>query len=358
MIQTAENYKKALAENLIIDDWQAIDILLAAVIAHKIDGEMVWLRLIGSAGTGKTEILISFSSLDGYCAKVESLTPSSIRRGFVIDSDDERKMPTLLERINGKLVITKELAPLLTANRELKLEVFGLLRSVHDGEVIADYGSRQGHISQSATFDWILGSTRYIDRQSALDAQLGSRFIDLRWGAPLNRKAAVIKAMSNDGTLPAIRGILAKAMRDLIALPATPDQCSCDNLDMSYLSDVANFVSTYRTPVERDTRDKELILDIPDAELGTRVGQAFARLVKGMLLIGLTDYKPYVRRLAFDCLPPLRSACVKALLKGCRTEAELGQAMGVSHVTAHYTKEDLKYLGLNQDTLSIIKGGE
>lgn len=350
MIKQVRDYTKLLGEHIVVDDWQSITLLLAAAAAHKIEGEMLWLRLIGAPGTGKTELLNSLGSVEGYCERIESLTPAAIRRGYV--PDNKERLPTLLERINGKLVITKELAPLLTSARELKLEVFGLLRSVHDGELVADYGSRQGYITQKARFDWILGSTRYIDRQAALEAQLGSRFIDLRWGAPIDRRLAVTQAVNNDGGLPLIRQSLAEAMTLLID-SIKPQSLKPVHFD-SFLPDIANFVARYRTPVERDRQNKEYIVDMPDIELGTRVGQAFARIAKGLALIGITDYKPYLRRLALDCLPPLRAKYVKGLLAGRKTVRDLGDYMSISQVTAHYTKEDFKYLGFTLDQLDLV----
>lgn len=350
MIKQATDYVKLLKEHLIVDDEQAITLLLATAAAHKIEGEMLWLRLIGSPGTGKTELLSSLSSVEGYCERIESLTPASIRRGYIPDTKE--RLPTLLERINGKLVITKELAPLLTSCRELKVEVFGLLRSVHDGEIVADYGSRQGCIIQKTRFDWILGSTRYIDRQAALEAHLGSRFIDLRWGAPIDKRLAVTRAVDNDGGLPSIRQSLAEAIR-LLLDSIKPKALKPIQFD-DFLPDLANFVAQYRTPVDRDRQNKEHIVDLPDIELGTRVGQAFARITKGLALIGIVDYKPYLRRLALDCLPPLRAKFVKGLLAGCKTEQELGNFMAVSQVTAHYAKDDLKYLGFTPDQLDLV----
>ena len=125
MITEAEQFKTKLAERLIIDDWQAVDILLATVAAHKVKGNMLWLRVIGASGSGKTEVLRTLMANPVYCAKGESFTPAAIRRGY--KPDDKKELPKMLERWNGKLVITKEFNTMLTKNRELKLEVLSLI---------------------------------------------------------------------------------------------------------------------------------------------------------------------------------------------------------------------------------------
>ena len=205
MIPEMDRFKSCLAQHFVIDDWQAVEIVLASTVAHKCGGEMLWLRIIGASGSGKTEILRSIMSIpEGYIETLETLTPSAIRRGFQLvkkdkkNPDEYKKVktePTLLERLDGKLVITKEFAPLLTRQHDAKLEIFDLLRSVHDGELDADYGSLQGHIKQKCWFDWILGATSYIDSQNQLEMQLGSRFTDIRWGSPISRTGAMAQAV-------------------------------------------------------------------------------------------------------------------------------------------------------------------
>lgn len=350
MIAEAIHYKELLDSHLIIDDWEAVDIILGMVASHKIPGEMLWLRLIGASATGKSEILSTISNQNGYCSKIESLTPASIRRGYI--SKEQKELPTMLARIDGKLVVTKELAPLLTANKELKLEVFGLLRSVHDGELIADYGSDQGHIEQHSHFDWMLGSTKYIDRQSSLEAQLGSRFIDLRWGAPLDRKKAITRAKANQDVLPKIRIELTEAMGAFIK---ALDTATLPDLNEDCITDLADFVATFRTPVERNRYNKDEIMDTPELELGTRVAQSFAKLAQGLSLFGITDCKPYMQRLAIDCLPPLRASFIKAVMAGHKTEVDRGKFMGVSSVTAHYVGNDLDLLGITNGHIDLLK---
>jgi len=349
MISIAEQFKALFGKHLIIDDWQAVDIVLSIVVTHKLQGEMLWLRIIGASGTGKTELLRTLTSQDGYCATIESLTPSAIRRGYKPSSGKE--LPRMLERIDGKLVITKELAPLLTSHKDGKLEVFGLLRSVHDGELDADYGSDEGHITQKTHFDWILGTTHYIDRQNQLEMQLGSRFIDLRWGKPIDHRAAIVKAMNNEPHLQNIRYELSEAMKQLIASisPTMTESVALgDILTTTNLPDLANLVAILRTPVLRGGYHKE-VEDIPATELGTRIGQSFSRIAKGLMLLEVKDYSPYLKRLVWDGLPPLRAAYLRAVKDGATTMTAIADQIGVSNTTVGYIREDLNLLGFNKD---------
>ena len=80
----------------------------------------------------------------------------------------------MLDRIAGKLVITKDIAAILTSRKDLREEIFGVLRGIKDGKLTADFGSDEGHLVQEARFDWILAATSSgIEQQRQLESLLG-----------------------------------------------------------------------------------------------------------------------------------------------------------------------------------------
>lgn len=343
MINEVEQYKKTLHEHFEIDDWQAVDIVLSVVVAHKIKGNMLWLRIIGAGGTGKTEILRSLLSNKEFCAPCETFTQAAIRGGLKKEGQDA---PRLLKRLDKKLAITKEFNTILTKSKEDKEGIFGLLRSVHDGELVSDFGSEAGFIEQKVWFDWILGVTQYVDRQRLLDALLGTRFLDLRWGRPINHRSLVAFALSNDEKLDAIRTEVSEKMNNII-YAVTPDTRR-PNIDLIWLADLANLVCIARTPVDRDSYAKDKgIISMPDPEAPTRMAQMMARVIKGLYLLGETNYKPYIARLAMDNIPTLRAAYIKAKLEGAHEGKTIASVLGISEATASHLKEDLNILKLN-----------
>jgi ABC-type phosphate/phosphonate transport system ATPase subunit len=82
-------------------DKVATTIIVAIAVAHCIPGEMLWVRLYGGSRSGKTELLRAIARHPDS-TEMEVITPASIRGGL---EEGHR----LLERINGKLVITKDL---------------------------------------------------------------------------------------------------------------------------------------------------------------------------------------------------------------------------------------------------------
>ncbi|MFC1981106.1 hypothetical protein ACFLVN_02550 [Chloroflexota bacterium] len=155
MEETLEQVKATLRKHFEVKDWQGVDIILATAVAHFIPGEMLWLRFIGPSRSGRTELLRAIAEDHDDCAEMEVLTPAAFRGGF-------KKGPKVLDRINGKLVITKDIASILTSRKDMRTEIFGVLRGIKDGKLTADFGSDQGYLLQEARFDWILAATYYI----------------------------------------------------------------------------------------------------------------------------------------------------------------------------------------------------
>ena len=324
MIPELVKFKDCLAKHFVINDWQAVDLIIAAAVSHKVKGEMLWLRIIGASGSGKTEILRTFIPLQGYVETLETLTPSAIRRGFKPMRRNKEtdqleaviKGDTMLQRMDGKLVITKELAPLLTKQHEARLEIFGLLRSLHDGELDADYGSFEGHIKQKCRFDWILGTTGQVESENQLEMQLGSRFTDLRWSTP-TAEHATGKAVDNIGDMDAAREELSSTMASIVARTKAEDgekfrSWFKEPHHREHFLKLCHILAVFRTPVARERYSKN-VCEEPMPEVGTRIGQSFAKIAMGLFMLGIEDVIPYMIRMTWDGLPSTRRMVLRAI---------------------------------------------
>jgi len=351
MLKEVDRFKELFTSSFEIDDEQAIDIVLATAVTHKVGvGEMLWLRIIGASGTGKTELLRTLAGQKGYCTQIEGITPAAIRRGYAFKRKKEYQRP-LLERINRSLVITKEFAVILTKDLDSQKEIYGLLRGVHDGTLDVDYGSEEGHLRQESRFDWILGTTQFVERQRQLETLLGSRFIDLRWGSPILRNVAVKKARANDGVLEGIRAGLVRAMTDIIEVAKVTPKPQGD-----YIDELANIAAAMRTPVERDSRTKDII-EIPDIELGTRMGQALSRIGRGLMMIGVDeqDLRPYLIRIVFDCMTKIRASIIKAWMAGLTKQSEVGARLELTQSAISRVIDELRILRWNDSWLEALR---
>lgn len=334
MVETLSKAIATLRRYFEIADWQGVELILAVAVAHYTSGEMLWFRVIGPSRSGKTELLRAISGHPD-CAKVEAITPAALRGGL-------KEAPKLLDRINEKLVITKDLATLLTTRKDARTEIFGLLRPIKDGELVADFGSSEGYLPQEVRFDWIVATTPAFEQHRQLESLLGERFIDLRW-RPGRREEMAHQAGMNNPHLQLIRTQLAA---DVCSLLERAKGLSFESyLPEEHVRIISKFgdkAAKLRTPVQRD-RYRNLV-SYPEPELGTDLTQGFCRIVQGLMMLGLSRYGPYVNRLLWDCMPKLRSQVLACLVRNEADADKIAKATRLSRRTIEYQLEDLRLL--------------
>lgn len=348
MIKEVDAYLRTLNENFVIDDWEGVILFLAAVAAHWVPGNMLWFRIIGASGSGKSELLRSLEYNIDDVVSADSFTPGAIRGGYVKDT------PRMLELWNRKIVVTKDFASMITKKKEDKSETFGLLRSAWDGTLSAFYGSDDSHVKLNFNFDWIVASTPHIERQRSLEAELGSRFVDMKWRTPVDENAAILSAMNGDSSSASVREKLGKELLDIVASVKKTDIPTSEIPE--WLPQMAGIAAKLRTPVYRDAKHE--IYDIPTPEIGTRLGQNMQRITKGLSLIGVDEdkHKSYVRRLALDCLSNLRRIIVANAIEDPTKDAiTIAKEANVSTETVRIEVENLKMLGWGKDFYESLR---
>jgi hypothetical protein len=341
MKETLEQVKSTLRRYFEIKDWQGVELIMASAVAHYLLGEMLWVRIIGPSRSGKTELLRAIAEHPD-CAEIESITPAAIRGGF-------KRAPKILDRINGKLVIDKDISSILTSRKDMRNEIFGLLRGIKDGKLTSDFGSDEGYLPQKAKFDWLLASTPYIEQQRHLEGLLGERFIDLRW-IPGDREEMAFQAASNNPYLANIRAELSVDTLSLMYRARETVKMETYNpspSDLRAIAKIADITAIARTPIQQDRLGH--LIAIPEPEIGTDLAQGFSRIVGGLLLLGLTDFKPYIYRLAWDCIPSVRAKILKSLQVKSQTVPELAKSTEIPERTVYYVVEQLELLKLVSD---------
>lgn len=326
--------ENALGEHFEIVDWMGVEIIVAVTAAHYAPGEMLWFREIGASRSGKTELLRAISRHKDT-AKMEALTPAALRGGL-------KEAPKMLKRIDGKLVVTKDLAPLLTKSRESRNEIFGLLRPIKDGELVADYGSSEGNLSQKVKFDWIVATTPVFEQYRQLESLLGERFIDMRWKPGDRAKMALKAGMNNpdlDGKIRPELATLVCALMDEASSVVPTIEISAK--EMEIISGYADKTARLRTPVARD-RDRHITI-YPEPEIGTDLTQGFSRIVKGLKFLEI-DFEPCLNRLLWDSMPKMRAIILTCVLNGVVEAEKIADITHIATNTVRYVLEDLRLL--------------
>ena len=288
-----------------IEDETGFTIVMACAVAHHIPGEMLWVRIYGGSRSGKTEVLRAIAE-HGDSAKMEVITPASIRGGL-----DEGSR--LLRRIDGKLVITKDLASMLTSKKDSRNEVFGLMRNVKDGELVSDFGTEEGHLHQHAKFDWLIATTPVFAQYRIMEDLLGSRFIDLKWEA-IDREEMTLRALENDPNLTTIRQEMANATGRQIDQSKSRPIPELDVDTRNLIVCLADLTARFRSPVARDIQHR--VKFSPEPEVGTSLAQNLGRITKALMLLDITEVAPYLIRLCLDSIPYGRIELLSELAKG------------------------------------------
>jgi hypothetical protein len=294
------------------------------------------LRLMRVAG-GKTEIFRALRQReDAYC--LSKLTEKSLKSGYR-DPKNPQKDPSLLPELNGKVVLIKDLSPLLSMRRESRASIIGDLRDAYDGFSDDGYGNI-GKMSYEARFTLIAATTMAIERFDAVDQELGERFIKLRARGMENRHK-VRCAIQNEGKDDAQRTEIAAAMNEFMDGLGPPMAMDVPRDIHDGLITVADLIATARSPVARDRKHE--LRYIPRPEVGTRLGKQFKKLllalahVRGKAPPDEADFRT-VCRVAQDCLPPNRLLVLHSVATGGPCE--------LPATTAKRTKEDLQALGV------------
>jgi hypothetical protein len=296
------------------EDQDLIDFALGVYKSHDIPGDPLWAIIIDASGAGKTELLRAFRNRpDAYF--LSNLTENTLVSGYR-DPKAPTKDPSLLPELDGKVLVIKDLAPLMGMRSDSRSAVIAGLRDAYDG--FTDQGrGNLGRLSYEARFTLLAASTLAIERTDTVEQELGERFIKFR-ARGADTKDKVRKAISNIGADSSMRHDIEGAISGYLdQLPKVTEARIPTNLQEP-LVDLADFIAKTRSHVARDRTGA--IQYLPRPEVGTRLGKELGKLLLALAAIRRKDEPDNldfstVVRVAEDCLPPNRKAILNAL--GC-----------------------------------------
>jgi DNA-binding transcriptional ArsR family regulator len=347
--------------SLPVEDTDLIDFCLAVYKSNEIPGDPLWGIIIDASGAGKTELLRAFRKRpDAYF--LSKLSEKTLVSGYR-DPDNPTVDPSLLPQLNGKVLVIKDLAPLISMRRESRNAIIADLRDAYDGFTDQGLGNL-GRVGYESRFSLLAASTLAIERADTVDQELGERFIKFRARAESGIEK-VRKAIGNIGADSSMRQDIEGAVsRFLDSLPPTTE-CAIPNSLQDDLVSLADFTAKARSSVPRDRNGT--LLYRPKPEIGTRLGKELGKLLLALAAVrekpvpDVVDFAT-VRRVGEDCLPPNRLAVIAALSRGPRRPSEIIRATGLPHTTVDRTLEDLSVLGMvervktpdNSDSWSLV----
>jgi hypothetical protein len=143
--------------------------MLAVAASTPLQGDQVWLRVIGIPGSAKTTLCDALGTNRAYCKHLSLQT--GIHSGY---SDGSGKDFSLIERLNGKTAVINEGD--IFVNSPNQKQLWAEWRDVYSGFTHADYRHQEAKSYEGLRMTMILAGTPKLRLMNS--AALGDRFLD------------------------------------------------------------------------------------------------------------------------------------------------------------------------------------
>jgi hypothetical protein len=328
---------------LLLPDPGPLLVVLATVAANRLDGDPVWVMLVGPPGSGKTELLGAVGGLPDV-HPVGTMTEASLLSGTPKRELADDAKGGLLRVIGERgLVVCKDFGSVLNMNRDARGSVLAALREIFDGSWVRHVGTDGGRtLAWQGRVGLLAGCPPTIDRHHAVMSSMGERFVLYRMPT-LDPSEQGRRALAHAGREATMRRELHEAVGVFFEGDLHPP-LPLSRVDENRLVSLATLAARCRSAVERDgyRRDVELV---PEPEVPTRLSVGLSRVLGGLDAIGVVREEAWrvLTKVALDSIPAPRRAALNALL-ACTCPVgtgDLAAAIGYPTTTARRILEDL-----------------
>lgn len=345
-------------KHLYLSDTCHIEVALGTIAANRGSGDPVWLLLVGSPSSGKTEPLNAVSGLDEVCT-VSTLTQGSLLSGSSRNEKTKESTGGLLRQIGKRgVIVIKDFGSIISMTGEARGQTLAALREVYDGRWDRTVGTNMGQSLSWEGHIGLLGAvTSQIDTAHTVSGALGERYAMLRMPVEDVRKKATL-AVSTAGQEVRFRPELNAAVKDFFLDVEEPPAFPLTDDEVRSIVLAAEFTTRGRSPVERDATIKYEISNKLDTEHPTRFGKMMTSLYRALVYIGVSRERAMtlIRRISCDSMPPIRLALIKALYKfpsGMNAKA-LSEASKFPYTSVQRALEELE---VHEVCESVVDGG-
>lgn len=285
-----EKLKAHIKEVLYVEDDGILEVLMATVIANQLQlDKPVWLILVGSASSGKTQMIFPLSPPDNPSEQIHPL--DNFSQAGLLSGNEEGK--GFLHRIIKKhgILLINDMTVLLSKPADVLEGIMGIFRTAYDGS--ASVFSGKVHNKWEGYLGIITATTPTIYQKLSESAGMGERFIYYNM-KPLDYTKVFEKINKVNKTAKEIDNHIAEGYREYFK-EVLPFLASKDLKDFKITEDVnkrlivvAKLASNMRTPVSLDFRDK-CVDRIPVLEAPTRVFKQLKTLARAFSAMNIYE---------------------------------------------------------------------
>jgi hypothetical protein len=348
------NIHNAFSKWLLIKDPDVILVVIASVVANRLEGDPFWLFLVSCPSGLKTELISSLSGLPEI-HPLSDLTAQTFASGMKAKGPD----PSLLPKLKyGTILTLKDFTTVLCMHRDRRQEILSQLREIYDGSYSKSWGTGKT-LNWEGKLGLVAGVTTIIDTHYSIYQTLGERFIQYRIAQPDPEEVSLI-AMRNQGREKVMRQQLRQAVSDFANLIDLSQSIELSAETLKKLAALASFVAMARSGVVRDQRGNKDLEYVPEPEAPPRLAKQLAVFMKAAMLCGLTESKAYnlAQKLGFDSIHRTRFAIIHLLQSEKVFKATITTKWVAEHTryptnTIRRYLEDLTALGVLSMTKTV-----
>jgi energy-coupling factor transporter ATP-binding protein EcfA2 len=202
---------------LYLPDPRALYAVLGAAAANMLEGDPVWLLVVGPPGSGKSELLQSLNGLP-HVRSAATITEAALLSGTPKRDRDQGAKGGLLREIGDfGILLCKDLTSVLSMHSDTRAALLAALREIYDGSWTRYVGTDGGRrLHWSGKLGLVAGVTPTIDRHHAVTSTMGERFVLFRL-PPVDASEQARRSFAHAGREGKMRSQLIAAVSALFA---------------------------------------------------------------------------------------------------------------------------------------------
>lgn len=332
-------------------DTDPIRVTLAVAATSELDGEPLWLQLVGAPSSGKSEAISMLRDVvDG---RIGEITVAGML-GWS-GTAAKGKPSGLLARIGDghRLVTITDFSTVLSdPNRRGRAELFAFLRTVYDGYAPRENNSAPVPLEWEGRLTVVSAVTPQIDAFSAHADALGPRWLYLRMAEPSrdDRRRATTLARQHAARKEQVRQRARDAAVEAVtAARARIAGVEINEVDGGWIDTAAIVGTLIRSDVPREPYSAREISGVVTREEPFRMAIMLTILLRGLLALGLPGHtaRRIMLRCALDSTPLVRRHVLTALSSGdTLNTSQIARALDMDPKVARFALEELELLGL------------
>jgi len=329
-----------------LNDPLTLRIVLATFIGNYLEGAPVWLLIVSSPSSGKTEILNMLRDLNDVF-EIGTFTKAALLSGTPKREVAKNAKGGLLKEIGDfGILICKDFTSVLSMNNETRLESFAALRDIYDGRMRRAFGTDGGwHTVWEGKIGFIGAVTQKIDSQHEAMSSMGERFTMFRIKTDLATSIEQARmVLSRECKKSLVRNTLRNMTKTLVDhVLEFKYEPEVDDFIRERIALLASLVTCARSTIERDGYKRE-ITHIHHIEASPRFAQALMSLFKGSILIGCNVQEAWelAHEVGLSSMPELRRRVIWSICENGEMDLKgLVTVIGHPNTTVRRVCEDL-----------------